>query len=169
MPIRFIVLSEKFDVVAAGREVAEARAPVPHAGETVNLSERGVAFKSRHTMSLGQTIELFFTWPTELTGRMPEEVRCIARVVHVDRRSDMQGNVRVGATIDCFERVAPTRSRGNSYVLHALLSLVSRRNRKNRFCCCRVVVAVGNLHGNYVLPRSQPRKLNLIRLFRRVG
>jgi PilZ domain len=117
LPIRFTVLSEKFAIagdiqadsgVLASADLPEARAFVPHAGETVNLSERGVAFKSRHSMRLGQTIELFFTLPTELTGRMPENVRCIARVVHVDRFSDPQGSLRVGADIERFERVAST-------------------------------------------------------------
>lgn len=82
-------------MVAAGKEAAEARALVARVGKTVNLAERGVAFKSRHAMSLGQPIELFSTLPTELTGRKPEDVRCTARVVHVDRCGDKQGNVGV--------------------------------------------------------------------------
>jgi hypothetical protein len=123
MPIRFIVLSEESAmsenvhpnsrVAAVGGEIAKAQALVPHVGETVNLSECGVAFKSRHAVSLGQPIELFFTLPTELTGRLPEDVRCTARVVHVDHLHDLQGNIRVGATIERFERAAPTRSWGN--------------------------------------------------------
>jgi hypothetical protein len=123
MPIRFIVLIEEFAmagtirdasrVADAGRKVVNAQALIPHVGETVNLSERGVAFKSRHMVSLGQPMELFFTLPTELTGRLPEDVRCTARVVHVDHLRDLQGDICVGAAIESFERVAPTRSWGN--------------------------------------------------------
>lgn len=123
MPIRFLVLSEEFAMsgnvqansrlAAASREVARQQPALPHLGETVNLSERGVAFKSSQPVSLGQPIELFFTLPTELTGRMPEDVRCTARVVHVDHLGDQQGTVRVGATIERFERVSPARNWGN--------------------------------------------------------
>jgi hypothetical protein len=70
-PIRFVVLKEEFAMsgsvqtnsrlAAAGRESALQDAPLPHLGETVNLSERGVAFKSSQPVSLGQPIELFFT------------------------------------------------------------------------------------------------------------
>lgn len=123
MPIRFIVLSEEYAIPgnlqinsrtrASGGDAAEAPALIPHIGETVNLSERGVAFKSRQTVSLGQRIELYFTLPTELTGRVAEDVRCIARVVHVDRLGDIQGHIRVGATIEGFERIASRRTWGN--------------------------------------------------------
>jgi hypothetical protein len=121
IPIRFIVLAEDFAVIGKGQansraaagEVETERACLPHQGETENLSERGVAFKSSQPVSLGQPIELFFTLPTELSGRIPEDIRCIARVVHVDPASDPQGNIRVGAAIERFERIAPARNRGN--------------------------------------------------------
>jgi hypothetical protein len=124
MPIRFVVLghddfstSERSTRASASdarnRKANLAQPLVPHEGETVNLSERGVAFKSQQLVTLGMPIELFFTLPTELTGRIPEDVRCTARVVHVDRHSDTNGNIRVGATIERFERIAPVRSWGN--------------------------------------------------------
>jgi PilZ domain len=121
IPIRFILVAEGSAVIAKGHansraaagEVETGRACRPHEGETENLSERGVAFKSSHAVSLGQHIELFFTLPTELSGRIPEDIRCIARVVHVDPASDPQGNIRVGAAIERFERMAPARNRGN--------------------------------------------------------
>ena len=123
IPIQFIALGEGFAVIgnahanaraaAARAEVDTKRTGVPHQGETVKLSERGVAFKSSHPVSLGQPIELFFTLPTELTGRVPEDIRCIARVVHVDPAGDSQGNIRVGAAIERFERIAPARNWGN--------------------------------------------------------
>jgi hypothetical protein len=121
IPIRFIVLAEGFAVIgkghaksrAAAGEVETERACRPHEGETENLSKRGVAFKSSQPVSLGQSIELFFRWPTELSGRIPEDFRCIARVVHVGPASDPQGNIRVGAGIERFERIAPACNRGN--------------------------------------------------------
>lgn len=122
MPIRFLVYSEEFalagasadhSVAARNTQPGMAKAMVAHEGETVDLSERGVGFRSQQAVSLGQSIELFFTLPTELTGRIPEEVRCTADVVYVDKRRDNQGCTCVGAAIERFERIAPTRSRGN--------------------------------------------------------
>jgi hypothetical protein len=44
---------------------------------------------------------------------MPEDVRCPASVVHVDHLGDVQGTIRVGATIEHFERINPVRNWGS--------------------------------------------------------
>ena len=72
-------------------------------GETVNLSERGVYFKSAQKVKIGQSVELYFTLPSELTGRSPEPVKCSARVVHVERQADDKGWLGVGASVERFE------------------------------------------------------------------
>lgn len=72
-------------------------------GETVNLSERGVYFKSAQKVKIGQSVELYFTLPSELTGRSPEPVKCSARVVHVERPADDRGWLGVGASMERFE------------------------------------------------------------------
>lgn len=77
-------------------------------GETINLSERGKSFKSEYKFSVGESVELFFTLPRELTGRRSEEVRCNARVVHIYKATKGDGPAIVGATIDRFE---PLRGR----------------------------------------------------------
>jgi len=79
-------------------------------GETINLSERGIYFKSSHNLSAGEPIELFFTLPTELTGRSPEDVRCEARVVHVDKGVDAHGRTGIGAAIERFQPANRWRS-----------------------------------------------------------
>jgi len=123
MPIQFVVLSEEFALAggfAAGRSTVArnlrpgmAQPMVPHEGHTVDLSERGIGFKSQQAVSLGQSIELFFTLPTELTGRIPEDVRCTATIVHVDSRRDRDGFTCVGAAIERFERIPPAQAWGN--------------------------------------------------------
>lgn len=45
-------------------------------GETVNLSERGIYFKTAQKVKIGQAMELYFTLPRELTGRARS--RCAA-------------------------------------------------------------------------------------------
>lgn len=82
----------------------------PFEGETINLSERGIYFKSSHSLDVGEPIELFLTLPTELTGRSPEDVRCHARVVHVDQGVDAYGRTGIGAAIERFEPANRWRS-----------------------------------------------------------
>lgn len=81
-------------------------------GKALNLSERGVYFTCREKLSIGQPIEMYFTLPPELTGRAPENVRCSARVVHVDE--DGQAGLRgIGASVEQFEPVAAIRNWSN--------------------------------------------------------
>jgi hypothetical protein len=75
-------------------------------GRAINLSERGIYFSAYEKLSIGLPLELYFTIPSELTGRKPEEVRCKARVVHIDELSERQGLTRVGAAVERFEPLA---------------------------------------------------------------
>ncbi len=82
-------------------------------GESVNLSERGIYFRSSHSLSVGEPLEMYFTIPRELTGRGAEQVRCSARVVHVEPQADKQGLVGVGAAVERFEPMSGARDWGN--------------------------------------------------------
>ncbi|MGH9740271.1 MAG: PilZ domain-containing protein [Candidatus Acidiferrales bacterium] len=81
-------------------------------GKALNLSERGVYFTCREKLSIGQPIEMYFTLPSELTGRAPENVRCSARVVHVDEDGHL-GLRGIGASVEQFEPVAAVRNWAN--------------------------------------------------------
>lgn len=125
IPIRFRVMSnnlvattvEATTTAGPTREVHLRRAPTAlldsFDGETVNLSERGIYFKSPENISVGDSVEMYFTLPQELTGRRPEDVRCNARVVHVDRNIDSEGSTGVGATVERFEPINRTRTWAN--------------------------------------------------------
>jgi hypothetical protein len=122
IPVRYNVVSEQYAMVGVARAVtapAQANAkilttiPLPQQGEIVNLSERGIGFKTRQDLSVGETVEIFFTLPTALTGRAPEDVRCNARVVRVDQNADVRGMIAVGAAIDRFERTSVARNWDN--------------------------------------------------------
>jgi hypothetical protein len=78
--------------------------PLPQQGETVDLSERGIRFKTRHSLSVGES-------PPELTGR--RAIKCNARVVHVDREADMSGRIGVGTAIESFEPTSVARNWDN--------------------------------------------------------
>jgi hypothetical protein len=82
-------------------------------GETVNLSERGIYFKTAQKVKIGQAMELYFTLPRELTGRSPEPVRCSARVVHLEQHADERGWTGVGASVEQFEPLQRFRTWDN--------------------------------------------------------
>ena len=120
IPVRFNVITESCAMVGA---VATTPArqntkilttiPLPKQGEIVNLSERGIGFKTRQNLNVGENVEIFFTLPTALTGRAPEDVRCNARVVHVDKTGDTNGMIGIGAAINRFERSSISRNWDN--------------------------------------------------------
>lgn len=114
-PRKPCVVPVRFRVVAnGGREsLGLARNSVTHEGEVLNLSENGVYFTSRMKLSVGEPLEMHLTLPKELTGRNPELVRCSARVVHVEDRSDLGGIAGIGAIVDRFEAVAAERDWSN--------------------------------------------------------
>jgi PilZ domain len=122
IPIRFRVLSNGSQRSAQNQNQMEGPVRVAtklHAkpgicdGETVNLSERGICFRSRENLVVGEPLEMFLTLPRELTGRRSEEVRCSARVVYVDPQADLLGRRGVGACVDHFEPVVTARSWAN--------------------------------------------------------
>jgi hypothetical protein len=118
IPVRFHLITEQYAMVgAAGGATALARqnakilttVPLPKQGEIVNLSERGIGFKTRQNLNVGENAEIFFTLPTALTGRAPEDVRCNARVVRVDKTGDTNGRIAIGTAMDRFKRTSIRR------------------------------------------------------------
>ena len=104
VPVRFRVLSGIEGVGAVSRGILE--------GEAVNLSERGIFFRSRERLSVGAALELYFRLPRELTGRAVEEVRCSAHVVHVTPPETGQDLSGIGATVERFETVGRAAAQG---------------------------------------------------------
>lgn len=123
VPLRFRVLSGVVGVGVASAlpgpmtnpEMAP-RWPAPgpmgiQNGQTANISERGIYFTSSMKLSVGDPLEMYFTMPSELTGRGAESVKCDARVVHVD--SHANGSLGVGAVIDKLEPLEKVRNWAN--------------------------------------------------------
>jgi hypothetical protein len=114
VPLRFRV-TKSADHLAreVGGRVSARTLSVTIEGESVNLSERGIYFRSRHRVKVGEPLEMYFTIPRELTGRSAEQVRCSARVVHVEQQADGRGLVGVGAAVERFEPMSVARDWGN--------------------------------------------------------
>jgi hypothetical protein len=69
IPVRFNVITEQYAMVgAASVSSGPARAnakilttiPLPQQGEIVNLSDRGIGFKTKQNLSVGESVEIFF-------------------------------------------------------------------------------------------------------------
>jgi len=74
-------------------------------GKALNVTERGLYFTCKENLKIGQPLEMFLTLPQEITGGAAENVRCSARVVHVDEDgpSGMRG---IGACVERLEAAA---------------------------------------------------------------
>lgn len=115
VPLRFRILSSNTPVAPLEPSMTRGRPVVAISrgileGESVNLSERGIFFRSRERLSVGAPLEIYFRLPRELTGRTAEEVRCSARVVHVEDPENGEGFSGIGATVERFEAVSMIRN-----------------------------------------------------------
>ena len=89
---------------ARGEQGAETLAPDVLEGETINISHLGIYFKSSGHVAFGEELEMSFRLPGELTGLSPVDVRCNARVVHVNASIDSEGTSGIGAAIGSFAK-----------------------------------------------------------------
>lgn len=117
MLVRFNVIAQELVVVSARAKVACPAQPrnsrkrlCCHSKVKPSIDPTRMGFKTRQSLSVGDSVEIFFLLPTELTGRAMKDAQCNARVVHVDREADMSGRIGVGAAIECFERTSVARN-----------------------------------------------------------
>lgn len=119
VPLRFRVVPNGNDPRLGGLTVYGARSAkssileTTSEGEAFNLSERGIYFRSRGKLNVGEQLEMYFTLPGEFAGRTPEQVRCTARVVHVESDPDKEGTTGVGAFVERFEPLVERRNWAN--------------------------------------------------------
>jgi hypothetical protein len=71
--------------------------------ESLNLSPHGVYFATNAPLREGETVEVFFTMPEEITTEPNSEWRCTGHVVRVDRTKSENGKLGVGVRFDCYE------------------------------------------------------------------
>ena len=110
LPVRFRVRTDIFApepqqrAYARGERAATALAPGVLDGETLNISTLGIYFRSSEHVAFGEELEMSFRLPGELTGRSGEDVRCEARVVHVNASIDGKGTAGIGVAIGRFAK-----------------------------------------------------------------
>jgi len=74
--------------------------------ETRDVSSSGVYFEFGSPLELGSPVEFLLTLPEPITKGSPVRIRCIGKVVRVDRsHRGGAGNIGVAATIERYEFV----------------------------------------------------------------
>jgi hypothetical protein len=97
VPLRFRVLNSS----SATEETAVSE----------NISQRGVFFWTRAPLHVGTAVELSLRMPQEIAGRVSADVKCVARVVHVQRNLGLGGKSGIGVHIERYEARAAVQER----------------------------------------------------------
>lgn len=88
------------------RSVAVNSDKSDHFTESLNISRGGFYFTSSAPLQVGVGIEVTLRMPKEVTGSENEEMRCMARVVHVRNEPYGDGRIGFGAEIVKFTTTA---------------------------------------------------------------
>jgi hypothetical protein len=86
VPFRFRVLNNP----GATEQVAES----------INISQRGLLFATTIPLNVGTPLEVSLKMPHELAGPVSNDVRCVARVVHVQLSAFFGGKAGIGLHIE---------------------------------------------------------------------
>jgi PilZ domain len=74
--------------------------------ETRDVSSSGVYFEFGGPLEVGAALEFLLTLPEPITKSSPVRIRCIGKVVRVDKSPSVEpGHVGVAATIERYEFV----------------------------------------------------------------
>jgi hypothetical protein len=77
-----------------------------HFTEALNVSRGGFFFASSAPLQIGTPLEVTLRMPAEVTGTVPQETRCNARVVHVRNEPYGDGRMGYGVAIELFHKAA---------------------------------------------------------------
>ena len=67
---------------------------------TDNISQRGIFFTTDFPLVVGTVLEVSLRMPRELAGQTASDVKCVARVVHVQPNSFLRGKAGIGLHIE---------------------------------------------------------------------
>jgi hypothetical protein len=71
--------------------------------ESINISQRGLLFATTIPLNVGTPLEVSLKMPHELAGPVSNDVRCVARVVHVQPSAIFGGKAGIGVHIERYE------------------------------------------------------------------
>ncbi len=82
-----------------------------HAAESENISQRGIYIATNVPLTVGTPLEISLRMPPELAGKTSSDVRCVARVVHVQPGQALGGRSGIGLRIERYEARASAGER----------------------------------------------------------
>jgi hypothetical protein len=68
-----------------------------------NISQRGIFFATDFPFEVGTVLDVSLKMPQELAGQPASDVKCVARVVHVQPNSFLGGMAGIGLRIERYE------------------------------------------------------------------
>jgi len=69
-----------------------------HTAESENISQRGILFATALPLKVGTPLEVSLQMPQELAGKSSSDVKCVARVVHVQPNAFLAARQALGCT-----------------------------------------------------------------------
>ena len=79
--------------------------------QSENISQRGLYFMTNVPLKIGTPVEVSLRMPQEVAGRVANDVKCMARVVHVKQSYAPGGMSGIGLHIERYEAKASARER----------------------------------------------------------
>jgi len=74
-----------------------------HEAESLNVSIRGIYFRTDLPLREGTPVHLIFEMPQDVTRKPASQWRCTGHVVHVQPSSVPHDGIYVGVAFDCYE------------------------------------------------------------------
>jgi hypothetical protein len=85
------------------------------AAESENVSQRGIYFATDVPLNVGTPVEVSLKMPRELGVQAPSDVKCVARVVHIEPDSFADGKAGIGLHIERYEAKASAGEGGERW------------------------------------------------------
>ena len=78
-------------------------------GESINISQRGILFATAIPLLIGTPLEVSLEMPREMAGHAASELKCVARVVHVEPNAFLGGKAGIGLHIEQYQARAAAK------------------------------------------------------------
>jgi PilZ domain len=90
------------------RVIGLLRESADEIAESLNISHRGVCFRTHTRFEVGTPVEVSIRVPSEITGTGSMEERCYGRVVHAQAGPHGDGRICYGVVFEEFISQIPT-------------------------------------------------------------
>ena len=72
-------------------------------GESINISQRGILFATAVPLTVGTPLEVSLKMPRAVAGHTASDLKCVARVVHVQANAFLGGKAGIGLHIEQYQ------------------------------------------------------------------